>query len=207
MNKNKSGHSLIEDIFNIFCGIIIFSVGVSIIKSVGIITGGTAGISLILSYITEINFGVWYILISAPFFIISLIKLGLKFTIMTIFSITMSSFIIDNLKLSIQLNSYSMFICSLFGGILIGVALLGLSRHRASLGGFYILGIYLQDRNIMSMGKLALISDCIIMSFGYYFLNFELILFSLLTTIIYNLFLMVNHRAGRYLPNEINNKE
>ena len=41
------------------------------------------------------------------------------------------------------------------------------------------------------------------MSIGYYFLNFELIFFSLLTTIIYNVFIMINHKPGRYLPNEI----
>ena len=58
---NQSGHSLIEDIFSIFCGIIVFSVGVLIIKSVGIIAGGTAGISLILSYTTDISFGVYFI--------------------------------------------------------------------------------------------------------------------------------------------------
>lgn len=202
-NINQSGHSLIEDIFSIFCGIIVFSVGVLIIKSVGIIAGGTAGISLILSYTTDISFGVWFVIVSSPFFIISLIKLGIKFTIMTVSSIVISSLIVDNLKISMELNHYGMFISSLFGGILIGVAILILARHRASLGGFYILGVYLQDKNIINMGKLALISDCIIMSLGYYFLNFELMFFSLLTTIIYNVFIMINHKPGRYLPNEI----
>ena len=68
-----------------------------------------------------------------------------------------------------EFNHYGMFISSLFGGILIGVAILILARHRASLGGFYILGVYLQDKNIMSME--------ISINFGLYYYVDRILLF------------------------------
>ena len=200
--EKKSGHSLFEDIITIICSIIIFSTGIAILQSAGIITGGITGIAMGISYVSKIDFGTVYIIISIPLFIVSFFKTGFRFTIATILTIVISSIIVDNLGKFLEFHVHSQLIAAIFGGIIVGMGLLGLARHRASVGGLYIIGVYLQDKNIMHMGKFVIICDILIMLIGIYYLGLHAILYSSITTIIYNIFLLINHKPGRYLPNE-----
>jgi uncharacterized membrane-anchored protein YitT (DUF2179 family) len=87
----------------------------------------------------------------------------------------------------------------LLGGILIGFGLLGLYRHRASLGGIGILAIYIQDRFKIPAGLVQLAFDLCVMAAAFFVVSPMTVLWSLLSAVILNLLLTINHRSDRYI--------
>lgn len=205
MNNNKtisSGHGLIEDLGSILQASVIFAIGVMFLESAGLITGGTTGISLILSYITDYSFGFWFTVVNAPFFALAYLRMGKKFTIMTTISILLVSIIVEWFNSIIAINIEYRPLSSALSGLFIGIGLLILFRHRSSMGGFTILSLYLQDNFKISAGKLLLIFDLITMAFGFYLYDILTIIYSLIGLLVLNIVLIVNHKQGRYSPNK-----
>jgi uncharacterized membrane-anchored protein YitT (DUF2179 family) len=82
-----------------------------------ITTGGASGIATILYYLTNIDIGLTVLFINIPLFIISIIKLGFKFSVKSIFATGMLIFFLeifeyDNLH-------FDLIISSIFGGIIL----------------------------------------------------------------------------------------
>jgi len=85
------------------------------------------------------------------------------------------------------------------GGFLIGVGLLMLFRHHASLGGINILALYLQKQRGWRAGKVQMAIDCLIVLAAFAFIEPRRIAISVLGAVALNLVVAVNHRPGRYL--------
>ncbi|MFL2659451.1 MAG: YitT family protein [Alphaproteobacteria bacterium] len=200
--KIQSGHTLIEDIISISIAVIMFTIGALIFKESQLIASGTTGLSLILTYKTNIGFGTWFSIVNAPFFILAFMRMGLKFTILTIFSIISVSLLVDYSPLVIEIKSYNKFVSAIVGGITIGLGMLIMFRHRSSMGALSILGMYLQDIKIIKAGKFMLSIDMAIMIISFYLFDIETVLASTLTLVISNGILIMNHKEGRYSPNK-----
>jgi len=61
-------HSKIEDALAMLIGTFILSFAMILLKQAGIMTGGTAGLSLLIHYITDVQFGILFFLINIPFY-------------------------------------------------------------------------------------------------------------------------------------------
>ena len=61
-------HSKIEDALAMLIGTFILSFAMTLLQQAGIMTGGTAGLSLLIHYVTDIKFGVLFFLINIPFY-------------------------------------------------------------------------------------------------------------------------------------------
>jgi uncharacterized membrane-anchored protein YitT (DUF2179 family) len=85
------------------------------------------------------------------------------------------------------------------GGILVGAGLLVLFRHQASLGGFNVVCIFLQERFGWRAGLVQLAIDALILVVSLGVIAPAAWGLSLLGTAVLNLTLAVNHRPGRYL--------
>ncbi len=86
----------------------------------------------------------------------------------------------------------------MIGGLLIGVGLLILFRHRFSLGGINLLALYAQERLGLRAGYVQLGVDALIVLAALLILPIEKVGLSLLAAVVLNLVLAVNHRPGRY---------
>ena len=198
----SSGHSLKEDIFSILQAILVFSMGVMFFESAELIGGGTTGVALMLSYITDVNFGWWFVLVNIPFFTLGIMRMGLKFTLSSIICVVSVSFVVDNLSPLIQLNFEHKIIPAVFAGLFFGVALLILFRHRSSMGGINILALFLQENKIMGAGIFQFIFDSILMVVCFYLFDFMTVLHSAIALAILNIILIINHKEDRYSPNK-----
>ena len=61
-------HSRVEDALAMLIGTFILSFAMTLLQQAGIMTGGTAGLSLLIHYITDIKFGILFFLINIPFY-------------------------------------------------------------------------------------------------------------------------------------------
>ncbi len=192
-------HSLTEDMQALVAGTLLVSLGVALIGHAGLMTGGIAGLSLLLHYATGIGFGKLFLAASLPFYYFSLKKLGLEFTLKTFGAILLLSLFSEVLPLALRLQSIAPMYASIMGGLLMGVGLLILFRHKASLGGFNILVVFLQERFGWRAGLVQLALDLLILLASLSMISVPAAAMSLAGAVALNLTLAVNHRPGRYL--------
>ena len=83
--------------------------------------------------------------------------------------------------------------------LLAGAGMLMLFRHRASLGGFNVLVLYLQDTRGWRAGHLQMGLDCGIVLAALAFVPLPQIAWSVAGAVALNLTLAINHRPGRYM--------
>lgn len=192
-------HSVLDDLQALVGGAMLVSLGVTLMNSAGLVTGGVAGLCLLLHYATGIGFGKIFFVLSLPFYAFALRKLGWRFTLKTLGAVLLFSLGTELLPGVLQLGRVHPLYAALMGGVLVGVGLLMLFRHRASLGGFNILCIWLQERFGWRAGLVQLAIDALILLASLALLTPASWMLSLAGTAVLNLTLAINHRPGRYL--------
>ncbi|THK34463.1 YitT family protein [Ensifer sp. MPMI2T] len=198
-NTSPTRHTPVEDVQGIFSGSLVAALGLYFLASAGLLTGSTAGIAFLLHYTTGVNFGLAFFLLNLPFFYLSLKRLGPAFTIKTFIAIALTSFLTDAQSRLFQVGGIHPAWAALLGGLLLGYGLLALYRHRASLGGVGILGIYLQERFGIRAGLVQLAIDMVVLATAFAVTTPSVVVWSVLGAVVLNLFVAINHRADRYI--------
>ncbi len=174
------------------------SFGIVIYLEAQISTGGIAGLSLLIQYATNWNFGAIFFLANLPFFILSLMRMGLLFSIKTFICVISISLLSGLIPVWISFSHLNPIFASVCGGALIGIGSLSLFRHRAGVGGMSILAQFLQEKKALNAGYFMLCFDVIVLSSGFFILPWKNVLISILGAITLNIIVAINHRPGRY---------
>jgi uncharacterized membrane-anchored protein YitT (DUF2179 family) len=182
----------------IFLGCLLTSLGVVILKDSHIVTGGTAGLSLSLSYLTDLPFSILFFIINLPFYIFSIFRMGWKFTLSTIGSVTLLS-MLAALEQWIPAISIPMIIGSVFGGFVIGIGVTMVFLNGSSLGGANILALFLQKRFHINPGKVNFIFDLMVVLSSIYTVGLTKGIFSIIS-------IAVTSKLISYFKNEIANR-
>lgn len=198
-NTAATRHSLIEDVQGIVCGSIVSSLGLFALSASGLLTGSTAGIAFLLHYAIGVNFGLAFFVVNLPFFYLSLKQLGRAFTIKTFIAIALTSLLTNVQPKLVQIAAIQPVWSAVLGGLLLGFGLLALYRHRASLGGVGILGIYLQERFGIRAGLVQLAVDMCVLAVAFAVTTPYVVLCSVIGAVVLNLFVAINHRSDRYI--------
>lgn len=191
-------HRFYEDVMALFCAGVMVSFGVTLFNSHQLITGGTAGLAIIGMHLTSLSFGVLFFLINVPFYYIAWTQLSKRFTVNTFISVSMVSLMTEYMPMFIHIDKVHPVFAATVGGMLIGVGLLIMFRHKSSLGGLGILALFLQNKYSIRAGNFGLLVDTLILSSSLLMFPFELVLLSVLGAITLNLLIAVNHKPGRY---------
>ncbi|WP_081908657.1 YitT family protein [Buttiauxella noackiae] len=192
-------HNLIDNIQGQIFGIIIISFGMSILHSLGLITGQTAGLAFLITYATGTSFGIVFFLINIPFYLLAAMRLGFAFTINTLMAVTLISIFTGLLPSFISYNYFNPLVGSVLAGLCIGIGLLGLFRHKSSCGGIGILAIYIQEKTGLKAGWFQLAFDLVLFSSSLFFLKPQLVLYSLIGAAVLNFLVAWNHRKEWYV--------
>ena len=73
-------HSWLEDVAAIVTGAFLASLGLFVLASGGVITGGTAGLALLLADTTALPFAAMFLVVSLPFVALAIRGKGVAFT-------------------------------------------------------------------------------------------------------------------------------
>ncbi|HDF8079630.1 TPA: YitT family protein [Vibrio parahaemolyticus] len=193
-------HSLRENLLALTLGSALVSLGVIFFSKVGLLTGGTAGLAIFLTKVSDFSFGQIFFALNLPFYILSVMRMGWRFTVNTFIAVSIVAFAVDHLHHVIEISRIEPFYAALLGGGLIGIGMLVIFRHKMSLGGFNILALYLQERFGIRAGKIQMALDCAIVVMSLFIVDVHLIALSVLGAIATNLILAMNHKPGRYQP-------
>ena len=88
---SPSHHKWYEDIFAIFIGTTLVSLGIAFYAEAQLTTGSSAGLALLLQYMTGIPFGWLFFAINLPFYALAFMRMGLPFTVKTVASVALVS--------------------------------------------------------------------------------------------------------------------
>ena len=192
-------HGPLEDLLAFALGTSMCALGVQFLSHVSLITGQTAGLGILLSYISGLSFGMWFFVLNLPFYVLGWLRMGAKFTIKSFIAVAMVSVLAEIFARQISFESLPVYLATPLGGGAIGLGLMVIFRHGASLGGIGVLGLYLQDKTGFQAGWTQLIFDVALFSVAVFLFPIDLIIWSLVGAVVTNLIIAVNHRKDRYV--------
>lgn len=147
-------------------------------------TGGASGIATIMYYMLNIPMGITILFVNIPLFIVSIIKIGFKFNVKTIFTTIMLSLFLEIFKDNniFQINNLDLFTSCVFGGGIVGLGISLVFKAGASSGGSDLLAqIIYKLTKAQSISKTLLIIEiCIISSVIIVFKNVNIGLYSII---------------------------
>ncbi|MES2967603.1 MAG: YitT family protein [Pseudomonadota bacterium] len=198
MTDPKS-HTLLEDAQGLAFGATMAAFGIVVLTHLGLVTGQTAGLAVLISYGTGWGFGPVFFAINIPFYVLGYRRMGLAFTVKTALSVAALS------GLSMVMPGWVRFadLNPVFGAVLFGFvsgsALLAIFRHGGSLGGVGILALILQDRTGFKAGYTQLLFDAALFAVALTMLPPVTITYSFLGALTVNVVIAINHRRDRYI--------
>ena len=199
----KDQHRPYEDVMAMLLGTFFVALGVTFYTHAVLLTGSTAGLALLLSYITSSitgwGFGVYFFAINLPFYYLAVKRMGWSFTLRTFAAIGLVSLFSELTQGWVQFDSVPSIYAALMGGALMGIGMLMLFRHRTSLGGINILALYLQDKHGLRAGYVQLAIDGVILLIALTQLPLDRVGYSVLGALTLNLIIALNHKPGRYI--------
>lgn len=196
----RPNHSVIEDVFALVSAGLFVAFGVFLFQSQDLMVGGAAGLALLGTYVIDIDFGVLFFLINIPFYALAWTQISKRFTINTFISVTTVSVLTEQIPAFVDISHVNPIFAAVFGGILIGVGMLMMFRHSSSLGGIGIMAFFLQQRFNIRAGFFQLTVDSMILLCALQFIEWHLVLISILAAFCLNMVISLNHRPERYLP-------
>ena len=192
-------HRAHEDVLAILAGTLFVAMGVVLFRHAGLLTGGTAGLAFLLHYATGWNFSWVFFLINLPFYGLAWKRMGPAFALKTFAAVGLLSVWAQWVPQWIVIGALDTRFASVAAGLFTGTGMLMLFRHRASLGGFNVLVLYLQERFGWRAGKVQMGMDCAIVVAAFGLVDVSRIGWSVVGALVLNLTLAINHRPGRYM--------
>ena len=199
MKTHAPRHGFLDDAQAIVTAAAFVSLGLAFLRSHQLLTGGTAGMALLLARVVPLSFGQLFALLNVPFFWLGVRRLGWRFTLKTFTAIGLVSLASDHMGEVLAFERVQPLYAAMMGGFLNGAGLLMLFRHRASLGGVNILSLWLQERYGLRAGLFQMGVDACIVLASLFVVSPVTLALSILGAVALNVVLAVNHRPGRYL--------
>ncbi|MDR7031761.1 YitT family protein [Mesorhizobium sp. BE184] len=197
--SNIEKHSWLEDALAIFWGTVFVSLGLVLYQHAMLLTGSSAGIALLIQYATGYAFGPIFFIINLPFWYLAVKRMGWPFTIRTFLAVAFFSLLSRIVPGLVDFSSLNPVYAAIVGGGLMGTGLLILFRHRAGLGGFNVLALYLQDNHGIRAGYFSLAVDLTILAVSFFVVDWRQVLLSVIGAAALNMTVAINHRPGRYV--------
>ncbi|MFV3326758.1 YitT family protein [Pseudomonas sp. NY15372] len=191
-------HSAVDDAYGLFTGIALAATGIAILGKAGLITGGIAGMALLGSFVSPYPTSVLVPAINIPFLLFALFTMGRNFTLK---SVLVSFALGAGVKLitpALNASGIDPALGWVVGGTLLGMGILCLARHNASMGGTGSVTLWIQKHFGINAGLAQLACDCILFIVAAFYLPAEKMAWSLIGTVAMNLVLIRWHKPGRY---------
>ena len=192
-------HSWLEDVQGLLTGTLLCALGLQFLGQAGLITGQTAGLALVLAYVSGWGFGAVFFLINLPFYWLGFRRIGLAFTLKSFASVALLAGLSALLPRYMDVSAVHPLVAGVLFGVTSGVGLLILFRHGSSLGGVGIVALMVQDRTGLRAGWLQMGFDATLFLLALLWLPADRVLWSLPGVAVLNLVIAVNHRRDRYI--------
>jgi len=179
-HKKMTKSALLRRSVFLFLGAALMSVGLEIFLVPNkIIDGGITGISIILSYITDSQLGIWLTLLNLPFLYIGYKMIGKTFAFSTLFAILVLS-VGTALLHPVPPITIDPLLAAVFGGIILGVGVGIVIRSGGSLDGTEIVAILTAKKLPFSVGEIIMFFNVFILGSAGFVYTWDRAMYSLI---------------------------
>ncbi|WP_299337099.1 YitT family protein [uncultured Psychroserpens sp.] len=182
-SKRTKYFKLLSEYFQVALGIVLASIGLkAFLLPNGFMDGGVTGIALLVNSFVNINISYLLIAFSIPFLILGYFTVSKRIIIKSVISIL-------GLALFIHFENFETitndkFLISIFGGLFLGAGIGIAIRNGSVLDGSEILGVFVNDRFGISIGKVILVFNVILFAITAILISTEIAMYSILTYIV-----------------------
>ena len=177
----------------ILTGSLILAIGVvGFLAPNKIATGGTAGLSIVLNYISNIPIGILLLLLNAPLLLVGVKYIGKRFAFRTMISLVSLALYVDLFReiLHFPVLSTNTLLSTIYGGLSVGLGIGIIFKGDASAGGGAIIARILKDKYDFKPGTVILTLDILIVLLSaIIFKNLELALWAMLSIFVASKFI------------------
>ena len=180
MNKLKQ---VLSESFQICIGVLLASIGLkAFLLPNGFLDGGVTGIAILISQLFNLNISIVLLIVSIPFLLIGWSTLNKKIVLKSLLSITV-------LAISIHFENFTSvtddkLLIAIFGGLFLGAGIGVTIKNGSVLDGSEILGIFINNRFGISIGKVILLFNIILFSITAFMISIEVSMYSILTFLV-----------------------
>jgi uncharacterized membrane-anchored protein YitT (DUF2179 family) len=174
---------LVSEIFQIAVGVLLASIGLKVfLLPNGFLDAGATGIAILISEITGMDISFLLLFVSLPFLFLAWYSLSKRIFVKSILSIIA-------LAIMIHFENFEpvtddKLLIAIFGGLFLGAGIGLTVKNGAVLDGSEILGIFVNERYGISIGKEILVFNVILFSITAVLLSIEVAVYSILTFLI-----------------------
>lgn len=192
-------HTHFEDVIALLIGTFLIGFAVVLLQHAQLMVGGTAGLSLLITKATGLRFSVIFWLLNLPFYYLAFRQLGVAMVVKTLIAVSLLSLMTELHPQMIHFDSIQPIYGALLANTMLGLGLLILFRHHASLGGFNLLALFVQKHYNIPAGKVQLLLDGLVLLLSFVYFDWQKVLISVGGMVVLNSILMMNFRQDRYV--------
>lgn len=197
----KSDHTVFEDVYGILTASSLIALGLCLLKSGGMVTGGAAGMGLLASYLVSWPPAVLLTVINLPFFAFSWHTMGSRFTIKSLAGNIAVILIAQGLSVSVDFTIMNPAVTAILSGTIIGMGVLALARHQTGVGAVGIIAIWHNRSRGVNIGLSQVVMDILILGLGFPLISNAAWGWSVASVLAVGLVPYIWHRPGRYMVN------
>jgi uncharacterized membrane-anchored protein YitT (DUF2179 family) len=169
-----------------------------LLQSAKLVTGGVAGVALLLHYLVPLPVGLLLVIANLPFLLLAARTMGAEFTLKTtVLNVALAAFSTIAPSL-MQISAIHPAFAALVGGSAIGMGVLALARHQAGVGGFGVVALWLYRTRGWNAGRTQMALDACVLAISAFVVPWDKLGWSILSAVAINGVMLVWHRPGRY---------
>jgi len=173
----------LSELFQIFCGVGLASIGLkAFLLPNGFLDGGVTGIAILISELTGIDVSILLVLISIPFLVMAWFLLSKGIVYKSVLAILTLAIIIH--FENFQSITEDKLLIAIFGGLFLGAGIGLAIKNGAFMDGSEALGVFVNDRYGISIGKVILVFNVVLFAITAVLLSVEIAMYSVLTYIV-----------------------
>lgn len=149
-----------------------------------IIDGGVVGISIMASYITKINLGIFLVALNIPFLFLALSEFGKRFVFQALYSVGMLALFVNLVSNHFPIITHDMLLAGLFGGGILGIGVGLVLKNNACMDGTEILSMKVSKKIPYSVGEIIMFINVFIFISAGFLYGWEQAMYSTFTYLI-----------------------
>jgi uncharacterized membrane-anchored protein YitT (DUF2179 family) len=146
------------------------------------------------------SFGLIFFLINIPFYLFAIKAMGWEFTLKSMACVAALSLGTELVPLGFAIERLDPTLGAIMFGVVTGIGLLAIFRHKSSLGGLGVVAIWIQDRFGIRAGYIQLGFDAVLFAVAAFLFPLSVVMYSLLGAVVLNGLIAFNHRRDWYIP-------
>ena len=174
---------IVSETFQISVDVLLASIGLKVfLLPNGFLDGGATGIAILLSEVTGVDISFLLLFVSLPFLFLAWYSLSKRIFTKSIVSIVALAIMIH--YENFEPVTDDKLLIAIFGGLFLGSGIGLTVKNGAVVDGSEILGIFINERYGISIGKVILVFNVILFSVTAALLSIEVAMYSILTFLI-----------------------